>query len=101
MPTYDYFCEKCDKTYEFFQSMSDAPIQKCSVCNNKIRRLVSGGTGLIFKGSGFYLTDYAKSKSKKRGTSFDVIKPKGWTAPNIDQIVEEEKEKNEDINNRL
>ena len=69
MPTYDYFCEKCDKTYEFFQSMSDAPIQKCSVCNNKIRRLVSGGTGLIFKGSGFYLTDYAKSKSKKSGIS--------------------------------
>ena len=43
----------------------------------------------------------AKSKSKKRGTSFDVIKPKGWTAPNIDQIVEEEKEKNEDFSNRL
>ena len=69
MPTYDYFCEKCDKTYEFFQSMSDDPIQKCSVCSNKIRRLVSGGTGLIFKGSGFYLTDYAKSKSKKSGKS--------------------------------
>ena len=43
----------------------------------------------------------AKSKSKKRGTSFDVVKPKGWKAPNIDQIVEEEKEQNEDINNRL
>ena len=43
----------------------------------------------------------AKSKSKKRGTSFDVIKPKGWKAPNIDQIVEEEKEQNEDINNRV
>ena len=69
MPTYDYFCEKCDKTYEFFQSMSDAPIQECSVCKNKLRRLVSGGTGLIFKGSGFYLTDYAKSKSKKSGKS--------------------------------
>jgi len=43
----------------------------------------------------------AKSKSKKRGTAFDVIKPKDWKAPNIDQIVEEEKERNEDINNRL
>ena len=43
----------------------------------------------------------AKSKSKKRGTAFDVIKPKGWQAPNIDQIVEEEKEQNENINNRL
>ena len=43
----------------------------------------------------------AKSKSKKRGTEFDVIKPKGWRAPNIDRIVEEEKEQNEDINNRI
>ena len=71
MPTYDYFCAKCDKTYEFFQSMSDTPIQKCSVCDNKLRRLVSGGTGLIFKGSGFYLTDYAKNKSKNLGKSED------------------------------
>ena len=65
MPTYDYFCNKCDKTHEFFQSMSDAPVEKCPSCNNKLRRLVSGGTGLIFKGSGFYLTDYSKNNSKK------------------------------------
>jgi predicted nucleic acid-binding Zn ribbon protein len=51
--------------------MSDTPIQKCSVCDNKLRRLVSGGTGLIFKGSGFYLTDYAKNKSKNLGKSED------------------------------
>ena len=69
MPTYDYFCNKCDKTYEFFQSMSDAPIKNCSVCNAKLRRLVSGGTGLIFKGSGFYLTDYAKNNSENSGES--------------------------------
>ena len=48
-----------------------------------------------------YSNSRAKSKSKKRGTAFDVIKPKGWKAPNIDQIVEEEKEQNEDINNRV
>ena len=69
MPTYDYFCKKCDKTYEFFQSMSDAPIENCSICSCKLRRLVSGGTGLIFKGSGFYLTDYAKNNSKKSAVS--------------------------------
>tara|TARA_B100001142_G_scaffold324558_1_gene376510 strand:- start:2372 stop:2629 length:258 start_codon:yes stop_codon:yes gene_type:complete len=69
MPTYDYFCKKCDKTYEFFQSMSDAPIENCSICSGKLRRLVSGGTGLIFKGSGFYLTDYAKNNSKKSAVS--------------------------------
>ena len=69
MPTYDYFCNKCDKTHEFFQSMSDSPVEKCPSCNNKLRRLVSGGTGLIFKGSGFYLTDYSKNNSKKSDES--------------------------------
>tara|TARA_B000000475_G_scaffold258708_2_gene240991 strand:- start:1318 stop:1515 length:198 start_codon:yes stop_codon:yes gene_type:complete len=59
--------------------MSDAPIQKCSVCNNKLRRLVSGGTGLIFKGSGFYLTDYAKNKSKNSGKSEDKKPDKNST----------------------
>jgi predicted nucleic acid-binding Zn ribbon protein len=49
--------------------MSDAPVEKCPSCNNKLRRLVSGGTGLIFKGSGFYLTDYSKNNSKKTDES--------------------------------
>jgi predicted nucleic acid-binding Zn ribbon protein len=59
--------------------MSDSPIQKCSVCNNKLRRLVSGGTGLIFKGSGFYLTDYAKNKSNNSGKSEDKKPDKNST----------------------
>ena len=62
MPTYDYFCEKCQNTFEYFQSMSDSALEKCPKCNNKVRRLISGGSGLIFKGSGFYLTDYAQKK---------------------------------------
>ena len=57
MPTYDYFCKKCQNTFEYFQSMSDSALEKCPKCNNKVRRLISGGSGLIFKGSGFYLTD--------------------------------------------
>ena len=65
MPTYDYFCEKCQNTFEYFQSMSDSALEKCPKCNNKIRRLISGGSGLIFKGSGFYLTDYAQKKENK------------------------------------
>ena len=65
MPTYDYFCEKCQNTFEYFQSMSDSPVEKCPKCNNKVRRLISGGSGLIFKGSGFYLTDYVQKKEKK------------------------------------
>lgn len=56
--------------------MSDAPIEQCSICKGKLRRLVSGGTGLIFKGSGFYLTDYAKNNSKKSGVSDKNTKKK-------------------------
>ena len=66
MPTYDYRCESCKNTFEYFQNMSDKPLNKCPDCNRKVRRLVSGGTGLIFKGSGFYLTDYAKDKTKQK-----------------------------------
>jgi len=66
MPTYDYKCESCDNTFEYFQNMSDKPLDKCPDCNGKVRRLVSGGSGLIFKGSGFYLTDYAKNDSKEK-----------------------------------
>jgi len=65
MPTYDYICKKCNHSFEFFQSMSDSHLKKCPKCNGPVRRLVSGGSGLIFKGSGFYLTDYAKKSNSK------------------------------------
>jgi|TARA_B110000967_G_scaffold203231_1_gene243527 putative FmdB family regulatory protein len=66
MPTYDYICKKCEKMFEYFQSMSDAPKKECPDCKeNSLRRIISGGTGLIFKGSGYYLTDYKNKKSKE------------------------------------
>jgi len=68
MPTYDYKCENCDHMFEYFQAMSDIPLKECPECTGKIRRLVSGGSGLIFKGSGFYLTDYAKKNSNDKKT---------------------------------
>ena len=65
MPTYDYICNDCEKIYEYFQSMSDAPIKECPECKkNSLRRVISGGTGLIFKGSGYYLTDYKNKKTQ-------------------------------------
>ena len=64
MPTYDYICNDCEKMYEYFQSMSDAPVKECPECKkNSLRRVISGGTGLIFKGSGYYLTDYKNKKT--------------------------------------
>ncbi|MDP6338982.1 MAG: zinc ribbon domain-containing protein [Candidatus Marinimicrobia bacterium] len=73
MPTYDYKCQQCEHTFEYFQAMSDARLENCPECEGKVRRLVSGGSGLIFKGSGFYLTDYAKKDSP--GKSKDLPKP--------------------------
>jgi putative FmdB family regulatory protein len=65
MPTYEYKCESCNHEFEVMQSMKDEPLKKCPNCGkNKLKKLVSGGAGLIFKGSGFYLTDY-KNKSSK------------------------------------
>ena len=70
MPTYDYLCKKCNYSFEYFQSMSDSHLKECPKCKGDVRRLVSGGSGLIFKGSGFYLTDYAKKpKSEKKNVS--------------------------------
>ena len=63
MPTYDYLCEACGHEFELFQSMSDKPAKKCPECGKmKAKRQLSGGGAIIFKGSGFYSTDY-RSKS--------------------------------------
>ncbi len=64
MPTYEYECDKCGKRFDIFQGMADESIKKCPECGGKFHRLISGGSGIIFKGSGFYETDY-KKKSKK------------------------------------
>ncbi|HUI31053.1 MAG TPA: zinc ribbon domain-containing protein [Candidatus Acidoferrales bacterium] len=63
MPTYEYKCDNCGFLFEEFQSMSDEPIKNCPKCQGKVQRLISAGAGMIFKGSGFYLTDYKKSNS--------------------------------------
>ena len=69
MPTYEYKCEDCSYTFEKFQSMKDKPIAKCPKCNGNVQRLISGGAGVIFKGSGFYATDYGRSNSPSCGRS--------------------------------
>jgi putative FmdB family regulatory protein len=61
MPTYDYECTKCSHEFEAFQQMSDKLLTKCPKCGAKLKRLIGSGAGIIFKGSGFYATDYKKS----------------------------------------
>ena len=66
MPTYDYECQKCGHTFEKFQSMLDEHLKRCPECKGKLKRLIGTGAGVIFKGSGFYETDY-RSDSYKTG----------------------------------
>ena len=67
MPTYDYECKSCGLQFEVFQAMSDDPIKECPNCGKEVKRLVGGGLGVIFKGSGFYVTDNNKSNSAAPG----------------------------------
>ncbi|MCK9588699.1 MAG: FmdB family zinc ribbon protein [Terrimicrobiaceae bacterium] len=105
MPTYEYECEKCRKTFETFQSMKDDALKTCPQARcqmkkwgkGKVRRLLGTGAGLIFKGSGFYITDYrsegykqaakkdepSKSETKKAETKPEA-KPKKETKPSKD-----------------
>jgi putative FmdB family regulatory protein len=62
MPTYEYFCTSCGFEFEEFQSIASEPISVCPKCSEHVQRKISGGTGLIFKGSGFYITDYKNKK---------------------------------------
>jgi putative FmdB family regulatory protein len=71
MPTYDYVCEACNHKFELFQSMMDPVQRKCPQCKkSKLRRLFGTGAAVMFKGSGFYQTDY-RSDSYKKGASAD------------------------------
>ena len=66
MPTYQYRCPSCGYEFEEFQAITEDPISVCPRCKGKTQRLISGGAGLLFKGSGFYATDYRSKDYKKR-----------------------------------
>ena len=65
MPTYSYRCPECGREYDKFQKMSDTTLAKCPECGNEGERQISGGGGVVFKGSGFYETDYKRAGEKK------------------------------------
>lgn len=68
MPTYEYECTKCGEQFDYLQSIKEAPKVECEKCGGALTKLLSAGTGLIFKGSGFYITDY-KTKSGGEASS--------------------------------
>jgi len=68
MPTYEYECEN-GHVFEEFQSIVAAPLNVCPICSRPARRRISGGTGLIFKGSGFYVNDYARKGGGLKGNT--------------------------------
>jgi len=81
MPTYEYLCKNCGHTLEELQSMSEKPLVRCPKCGtDSLARVMGGGGGLIFKGSGFYLTDYKKGP-KEKGSAPAGGTPKKDTPP--------------------
>ena len=78
MPTYEYACDKCGNNFEVVQKMSDLPIDVCPKCGKKVRKVLSGGIGISFKGSGFYVND-AGGKTESSGKKVTSAKKESVT----------------------
>lgn len=91
MPTYDYACKECNHRFEEFQSMTAKPFKKCPSCGRpKLQRLIGTGAGLIFKGSGFYQTDY-RSDGYKQAAKADTSTPATPATPAAGSAEKSEK----------
>ena len=82
MPTYWYRCQSCKHEFEEFQKISDPPVRDCPECGGVVMRVITGGAGLIFKGTGFYITDYKRANSSEAtsGESKSDSKPADSTS---------------------
>ncbi|MEE2908353.1 MAG: zinc ribbon domain-containing protein [Planctomycetota bacterium] len=93
MPTYDYKCESCDHAFELFQSMSAPVKRKCPECGKlTLKRLIGTGSGVLFKGSGFYETDY-RSESYKKDSKADAPKSSQDSSSDKSSAAEAPKDK--------
>lgn len=82
MPTYDYECRECGQSFEFFQRISEAPKTVCPACGKpKLERLIGPGAGFLFKGSGFYVTDYRSSDYKAKAKAESGTPPAASSSP--------------------
>ena len=92
MPTYEYECIECGNRFDAFQNMSDSPLTECEHCKGPVKRLISGGAGIIFKGSGFYVTDNkGKSTAGTASTSKDGSKTESAASSADDKKTPDEK----------
>jgi putative FmdB family regulatory protein len=92
MPTYDYMCESCEYEFEQFQSITAKPLRKCPKCGKReLKRLIGTGAGVIFKGSGFYQTDYRSESYKKAQESDKKTTDKDTTKKETDTKTKEPK----------
>ena len=82
MPTYEYECERCGHLFELFQSMTEPPRKRCPECRGKVKRLFGTGAGILFKGSGFYETDY-RSSDYKQAAEKDKSDAKSASVPTL------------------
>ena len=93
MPTYDYKCKSCSHTFEQFQSMKDSSLRKCPVCGkNTLKRLIGIGAAVLFKGSGFYQTDYRSDSYKAGQKAESPAKDGGGEGGKSDSTGEAKKE---------
>ena len=92
MPTYEYICDNCQHEFEKFQLITAKPLRKCPSCGkNKVTRLIGKGAGIIFKGSGFYETDY-RSENYKKAAEGEKSKPKSDSTKTPEKNKSESKE---------
>ncbi len=103
MPTYDYMCENCEYEFEQFQNITAKPLRKCPKCGQReLKRLIGAGAGVIFKGSGFYQTDYRSEgykkaqESEKPSTGKDTEKKKAETKTKDSKPAEKDKSATKD-----
>ncbi|MBC8555131.1 MAG: hypothetical protein H8D23_36425 [Candidatus Brocadiales bacterium] len=92
MPTYDYICKECRLEFELFQGINDAAVTTCPECKGSVRRIISGGAGIIFKGSGFYVTDNKASATDSNSKSSEKTENSTTEAPKTEKNSEKKKE---------
>jgi putative FmdB family regulatory protein len=100
MPTYEYRCESCGHEFETFQTISEPPVETCPVCKGKVRRKISGGAGFLFKGSGFYITDYRSSEYKKAAEKEKAEKPSAKQTASSSSTTDKSKASSRDTSSR-